>query len=182
MCSDWNWWRNVDSHFFLKIIMTNANPIHNVSQLIAASSSKMKTRYRYSFSILDVLYNFLWPFKMLACCKVGFKGIYSRYRYASRHLIVSQVYSANHIYADSSRRAKRSTSRSSTQLSLPTTRENSRWCLECWWAAGRRCSRFTRSRMWSNLSRSQRAVQLKTLSIRLCQKCLQVQRRSKDTF
>lgn len=39
----------------------------------------MKRRFRYSYSVLDLAYNFLVPVKLFCCCKRSLRNLHSRY-------------------------------------------------------------------------------------------------------
>ena len=49
------------------------------SEIVRKAADNMRKRYRYSYSIFDLAYNFLVPVKVFCCCKRSLRNLHSRY-------------------------------------------------------------------------------------------------------
>ena len=49
------------------------------SKIVRKAADNMRKRYRYSYSIFDLAYNFLVPVKVFCCCKRSLRNLHSRY-------------------------------------------------------------------------------------------------------
>ena len=47
---------------------------------VAKAASNMRKRYRYNYSMFDIIYNLVIPFKVICCCKNKLNNIHTRYK------------------------------------------------------------------------------------------------------